>query len=80
MPSWHRHTGNQYMELGQSDPIPTAQKIAKQTNVSEKTIKRDAKLAQAIDTIKKNASQLDMKYKNWATTQAGEDRASTTGR
>ncbi|MEM7385134.1 MAG: hypothetical protein AAF514_09340, partial [Verrucomicrobiota bacterium] len=45
---------NQHSKVvkGQNDPQPTtAQKVAKQTGVSEKTVKRDAQFAEAVETL-----------------------------
>ena len=47
--------GNQYTKVakGNNYPLPnTAQKVAKEHNVSEKTIKNDAEYARAVDTGK----------------------------
>lgn len=49
------HKGNQYTQLekGKTCPLPnTAQKVAKEHNVSERTIKNDAEYARAVDTGK----------------------------
>jgi phage N-6-adenine-methyltransferase len=44
--------GNQYVAKGQNDPLAnTAEKIAQEQGVSEKTVKRAEKLAEAIETI-----------------------------
>lgn len=50
-------------ELGKNYPVPksTAQKIADQTGVSEKTIKNDAEFAKAIDVIQKDTPELAQK-------------------
>lgn len=47
---------NAEKQIGHNGPIvSTAQKIANQTGVSENTIKRDAKLSEAIDQIRENS-------------------------
>lgn len=45
--------GNQYVAKGQNDPLPesTADRLAQQYQVSEKTIKRDGQYAAAVDTL-----------------------------
>lgn len=48
------HTGNQYtkVEMGHFDPFPnTAARLAEEYGVSEKTIKRDGKFAEATGVI-----------------------------
>ncbi len=49
-------------QIGQSDLIvSTAEKIADQTGVSEKTIKRDAQFAKAVDEVRKVDPELAQK-------------------
>jgi N6-adenosine-specific RNA methylase IME4 len=47
------HKGNQYnnLEIAQNEPIPTADIIAKQNNVSRETVKRAEKFADGVDKI-----------------------------
>jgi len=51
--------GNQYLAKDQNDllPLPTAQRIAKETGVSAPTVKRDAEYAKAVDKIKEVAGK-----------------------
>ena len=48
------HTGNQYSERDQNDPIPqrTAERLAAEHGVSAPTIKRDGKFAAAVEALK----------------------------
>lgn len=68
--------GNSYQPTLKSKPNPTSQKIAEQTNVTEKTVRNAEKFADAVDTVAKatgispqkilsdevKATQIDIKF------------------
>ncbi len=59
------HSGNQYTEVekDQIDPIPTAERLAKEHGVSPATIKRDGAFARDVDKLKE--VEPERTVRNW---------------